>query len=116
MSEVVADLKDSEDLEKAQDPSTIIRPGTTLDERLIRLYLNKDPPLHIRRTLDQSYYYTLENTDERDRDQVVYRHTIRMLGEEPLLMMVDQLWMWVIDGGMSSTPRCLKATWSLTDL
>ncbi|EHK47002.1 hypothetical protein TRIATDRAFT_316977 [Trichoderma atroviride IMI 206040] len=33
------------------------------------------PPLHIRRTLDQSYFSTVEDTAARDTDQVVYRQT-----------------------------------------
>lgn len=33
------------------------------------------PPLHIRRTLDQSYFSTFEDTAARDTDQVVYRQT-----------------------------------------
>lgn len=43
------------------------------DERLLRDHLHQTPPLHIRRTLDQSYFWTLEDTTSRDRDQVVYR-------------------------------------------
>jgi hypothetical protein len=86
------------------------------DERLIHDYLHEDPPLHPRRTLDQSYYGDLKNTETRDRDQVVYRATtpqahncvrneqdgkctqcqddIKMV---PKVIMVDQLWMWVLD-------------------
>ena len=45
------------------------------DERLLRETINRDPPLHIRRTLDQYYFLTLEDTSRRDRDQVVYRET-----------------------------------------
>ncbi|KAL7782785.1 hypothetical protein V8C37DRAFT_415420 [Trichoderma ceciliae] len=33
------------------------------------------PPLHIRRTLDQSYFSTVGDTAARDTDQVVYRQT-----------------------------------------
>ncbi|KAK8024397.1 hypothetical protein PG993_012463 [Apiospora rasikravindrae] len=46
------------------------------DERLLRDYVKADPPLHIRRTLDQYYFVTLDDTSQRDRDQVVYRDTI----------------------------------------
>ncbi|KAK2002584.1 hypothetical protein LX36DRAFT_626672 [Colletotrichum falcatum] len=45
------------------------------DQRLLEKYLHHDPPLHPRRTLDQSYYWTLKSTRLRDRDQVVYRGT-----------------------------------------
>jgi len=45
------------------------------DRRMMEKYLYKDPPLHPRRTLDQSHYWTLKTTKARDRDQVVYRST-----------------------------------------
>ncbi|KAK2049929.1 hypothetical protein LZ31DRAFT_581266 [Colletotrichum somersetense] len=45
------------------------------DQQLVEKYLHHDPPLHPRRTLDQSYYWTLKSTKARDRDQVVYRGT-----------------------------------------
>ncbi|KZL69939.1 ankyrin repeat protein [Colletotrichum tofieldiae] len=46
------------------------------DQQLVEKYLHHDPPLHPRRTLDQSYYWTLKTTKARDRDQVVYRGTM----------------------------------------
>ncbi|KAF6833635.1 ankyrin repeat protein [Colletotrichum musicola] len=49
--------------------------ATYRDRKLLEEYLHKDPPLHPRRTLDQSYYWTLKTTKARDRDQVVYRGT-----------------------------------------
>ena len=73
------------------------------DEKLLRTYLVGELPMHMRRTLDQSYYHTLQNTEARDKDQVVYRYTDKVLGvRNPLLMMVDQLWLWIIDGGKDS--------------
>lgn len=49
------------------------------DERLLRQSFSEIkqgvPPLHIRRTLDQSYFSTVEDTAARDTDQVVYRQT-----------------------------------------
>jgi hypothetical protein len=89
------------------------------DERMISEYLHEDPPLHPRRTLDQSYYGALFPTQTRDRDQVVYRATapqqhtcvrsekdgkckechenVKMV---PRVVMVDQLWMWILDESM----------------
>ncbi|KAI1080947.1 hypothetical protein F5B20DRAFT_84801 [Whalleya microplaca] len=99
------------------------------DKKLLRKYLPKDPPLHPRRTLDQAYYWTLNSTRKRDRDQVVYRGTtaksddyhqfdyetgkwtehteFKIKGEctecklniQKLsrVIMVDQLWMWILD-------------------
>lgn len=45
------------------------------DTSLIEAYLKCEGlrPLHCRRTLDQYCYYMLENTEARDRDQVVYK-------------------------------------------
>jgi len=103
--------------------------STYRDEKVIEKYLYNDPPLHIRRTLDQSYYWSLKSTAGRDRDQVVYRATrenpklqhrlepgtLQWLGHTdytnehgceqcransrklPRLIMVDQLWMWILD-------------------
>lgn len=45
------------------------------DQQLLEKYLHHDPPLHPRRTLDQSYYSDLKPTKSRDREQVVYRGT-----------------------------------------
>ncbi|KAL1873161.1 hypothetical protein Daus18300_003980 [Diaporthe australafricana] len=74
------------------------------DERLVRQGLVSrdtegklsEPVLHIRRTLDQSYFLNLTDTSQRDRDQVVYRAT---QGRENFtrVVMVDQLWLWVLD-------------------
>lgn len=68
------------------------------DEQLLRKHLLHEPPLHIRRTLDQSYYWTLKDTQVRDRDQVVFRATKH---EKAQIVMVDQLWLWILDGSMS---------------
>ncbi|KAI2780008.1 hypothetical protein F4815DRAFT_166294 [Daldinia loculata] len=99
------------------------------DKKLLRQYISTDPPLHPRRTLDQAYHWTLNSTRERDRDQVVYRHTTikldrvhkydldtgrwqehddfdirgdckdcrRNIQKLSRIIMVDQLWMWVLD-------------------
>ncbi|KUI58053.1 hypothetical protein VP1G_05392 [Cytospora mali] len=88
----------------------------TYQERsLIRKYMHNDLPLHPRRTLEQTNEWTLGlSWHASARDQVVHRATrpkqldfqtvdpftmewsdrIRKL---PRLMMIDQLWMWVID-------------------
>ena len=78
--------------------------GADSDERLLRVHLISERPVHIRRTLDQSYYWTLKDTSLRDRDQVVYRATNQpnQVPRIPRVVMVDQLWMWILDG--SSLP------------
>ncbi|RAH75043.1 uncharacterized protein BO66DRAFT_425377 [Aspergillus aculeatinus CBS 121060] len=67
------------------------------DMRLFDSYTSRQNvkhPLHIRRTLDQSFYYTLDNTSTRNKDQVVARYGIKEGRKEPIVMMVDQLWLW----------------------
>jgi len=80
------------------------------DERLLRANLHHNPPLQIRRTLDQSYFLTLENTSHLDRDQVVYRETRKDQSfhtRNTRVVMVDQLWLWILDGNtiITSFPR-----------
>ncbi|XMA07793.1 hypothetical protein WAI453_000584 [Rhynchosporium graminicola] len=79
------------------------------DVRILRDHLHKNPPLHARRTLDQSYYWKLQNTDGRDEDQVVYRETKRgrNISRTSRIIMVDQLWLYILDDNtiISSFPR-----------
>ena len=51
--------------------------GKLLEHKLIWQYLfdSSDLPLHIRRTLDQYGYPSLDNTSRRDKDQVMYKAT-----------------------------------------
>ena len=74
------------------------------DVRILRDHLHKNPPLHARRTLDQSYYWKLQNTDGRDEDQVVYRETKRgrNISRTSRVIMVDQLWLYILDDSMSN--------------
>lgn len=69
------------------------------DERLLRDYVTADPPLHIRRTLDQYCFVNLDDTSKRDKDQVVYRGTLdkRDSRTQSRVIMVDQLWLWILD-------------------
>jgi hypothetical protein len=63
--------------------------------------------LHPRRTLDQFMYPFLRDTTARDIDQTVSRWTSEMSNYEEVrkpdatsrLIMVDQLWCWVLDDG-----------------
>jgi hypothetical protein len=75
------------------------------DEQLLKRNLHKDPPLHVRRTLDQYYFSTLEETSARDRDQVVYRETRagRGIQSRARVVMVDQLWLWILDDSMQES-------------
>lgn len=75
--------------------------ATTCDEMLIRAHLNSSTAsLHVRRTLDQSYFPNID-TSIRDLDQVVFRYQLKgQKGEEdevdPLVVMVDTLWLWIL--------------------
>jgi hypothetical protein len=74
------------------------------DDLLIKAFMAINTPksLHPRRTLDQFYYYMLEDTEDRDNTQVVEkwvkRHSVTSDGStvQPSIFMVDQLWLWVI--------------------
>ncbi|KAK7974435.1 hypothetical protein PG989_016283 [Apiospora arundinis] len=76
------------------------------DERLLRDYVTADPPLHIRRTLDQ---YCFVNLDDTSKDQVVYRGTLdkRDSRTQSRVVMVDQLWLWILNNNtvITSFPR-----------
>ena len=73
------------------------------DERHITEHLHSSPPLHMRRTLDQYYYPTVEDTTVRDQDQVVCRGTRSKTdpGATARVVMVDQLWLWILDESKS---------------
>lgn len=93
------------------------------DEQLMTKYLHAQPPLHPRRTLDQSYYGALKSTRARDRDQVVYRGTTpehhdcdgmdvctqcnEDIRKVPRIIMVDQLWLWILDESECGHHTCL---------
>jgi hypothetical protein len=63
---------------------------------------------HPRRTLDQFYYPALSDTSGRDDDQTISKWSGKDLPadgrekavDESLLLMVDQLWCWVVDESM----------------
>ncbi|KAK3056434.1 hypothetical protein LTR09_002941 [Extremus antarcticus] len=85
------------------------------DQKLVHAHIDmSSSSIHIRRTLDQFFYRTV-NTKFRDRDQVVTRyqqtHAHRNAGspQQPntRLLMVDQLWMWIVNSELiiTSFPR-----------
>src|SRR5436305_2062569 len=85
-----------EELNKSDEP---------IKTKLIRAFLFHNPPLHLRKTLDQFYYNTLPDTetDVRNTDQVVYKYAIKHLQQPdrripPKIIMVNQLWLWIING------------------
>ncbi|KAF3760040.1 hypothetical protein M406DRAFT_335251 [Cryphonectria parasitica EP155] len=89
--------------------------STYREKALIQKYLHEDPPLHPRRTLEQTNEWTLSlSWHASARDQVVHRatrpkqldfHSVDPFTKEwrdrvrkiPRVMMIDQLWMWILD-------------------
>ncbi|KIW67200.1 hypothetical protein PV04_06467 [Phialophora macrospora] len=99
-------------------------------------------PLHIRRTLDQSHYFMLTDTAYRDRHQIVLKEARKQASipqvpatavdttvpfaakddqdeervqhdsEEYPLVMVDQLWLWVIG---NTVITCFPQSWTRKD-
>lgn len=82
------------------------------DGRLVEDHLfDESSPLHMRRTLEQFYYWTAPDTTGRDKEQVVCRGT-RAQNEDPdataRLVMVDQLWLWILDESTLRLEHCLR--------
>lgn len=100
--------------------------GKSMEHKIIWQYLSSDRPVHCRRTLDQYGYPSLRNTTVRDGDQILYKRTKpeidtqspsttshRLHGSRSSVgrlfsatvindgaakvLMVDQLWLWIID-------------------
>jgi hypothetical protein len=74
----------------------------------IRGYLKERKPLHCRRTLHQFYYPMLKSTEDRDSNQVAIRWAKRHRDdvEEKFypIVMVDQLWLWILHDGCHALP------------
>ncbi|KAL4910309.1 hypothetical protein BDW74DRAFT_173767 [Aspergillus multicolor] len=92
---------------------------SSLESKLIWKYLGNEPPIHIRRTLDQFGYPNLRSTVARDDDQMLWKRTRKVINlndelgdsiplsegldpQSPVfvdgkVLMVDQLWLWVVD-------------------
>lgn len=89
--------------------------STLREKSLIQKYLHADPPLHPRRTMEQTNEWTLSlSWHASARDQVVHRATRpkqldfhstdpftkewkERIRKVPRVMMIDQLWMWILD-------------------
>ncbi|KAK4546474.1 hypothetical protein LTR36_002151 [Oleoguttula mirabilis] len=74
----------------------LVREPQHEDELLLKAHLGSST-LHIRRTLDQFFYRTID-TAFRDATQVVYKHLEEhaKIAEDLKVLMVDQLWMWIL--------------------
>jgi hypothetical protein len=86
-------------MESGQYIKRNLRPRT---EHVTRMYhlieqYEANSDMYVSRTLDQSYYDGMDNTEYRDSTQVVYRYTEEKTPEEVRLLMVNKLWLWMID-------------------
>lgn len=94
---------------------------SSLEAKLIWSYLGSEPPIHLRRTLDQFGYSNLRSTVARDDDQMLWKRTRKPIRSDfqfetrephveqrdsfnsthPFMdgkvLMVDQLWLWIVD-------------------
>ncbi|KAL4785477.1 hypothetical protein BJX76DRAFT_324360 [Aspergillus varians] len=92
---------------------------SSLESKLIWKFLGNEPPIHVRRTLDQFGYPNLRSTVARDDDQMLWKRTKKTInlndelgnsipfqdGPDPQnprfvdgkVLMVDQLWLWIVD-------------------
>ncbi|KAF7162626.1 hypothetical protein CNMCM5623_007851 [Aspergillus felis] len=89
-----------------------------LESKLIWKFLGSEPPIHLRRTLDQFGYPNLRSTIARDDDQMLWKRTRKSINlkdeigdsvrmesdsgvpevfEDGKVLMVDQLWLWILD-------------------
>lgn len=103
---------------KAKPSSSCYQPLGTMphaDDEFVEKYLHHSSPLHDRRSLHQAYYYNLGKTENIDGEvdeeegsqegyslqndeQVMQRFTKRNNDSEAKMIVVDQLWLWVIKG------------------
>jgi Mg2+ and Co2+ transporter CorA len=84
-----------------------------IDEKLLRHYLQRLQPMHVRRTLDQFGYYTIADTTSRDKDQVVDRYSrAHHITDQtvPPMLMVDQCWLWIL--GNNTVLTCFPHRWN----
>ncbi|KAH7395253.1 hypothetical protein DE146DRAFT_102053 [Phaeosphaeria sp. MPI-PUGE-AT-0046c] len=72
---------------------------------LLEAYLYQQQPLHIRQSLDQHHFHKIADSTARDMDQVVARwHGSPAGSEDHNILVVDQLWIWVISPFQESGP------------
>jgi hypothetical protein len=88
---------------KSKEVKGVVLPPTTGEQDRFLKLLDKNR-IQIRRSLDQSYYWSLTSTEKRDKEQVVDRYARNYAikagshSHRPLLM-VDQIWIWVLNEG-----------------
>ncbi|KAK8014933.1 hypothetical protein PG990_008229 [Apiospora arundinis] len=76
------------------------RPSTHLKHyRQMFEYYNRGRKgdVHLPLTLDQSYYHSVEDTDIRNTDQVIFRRQTKTPQDKRFICMVDQLWLLIVN-------------------
>lgn len=77
-------------------PKTLSEEGKAM-YKIMRDDSRKSSSLHPRRSLDQFFYSSLTETSDRDQDQVVSKNTPWGARGGKKMIMVDQLWLWLIE-------------------
>lgn len=94
------------DLNKHLTPLDINHLPCTTDEKIVRKYVTKSQPLHSRRELHSSFHQGLSDSMMGDVAQVLDIYAREKLPADirgPPMLMVDQLWMWMLEGGLLSS-------------
>ena len=80
--------------------------------KIIRDDNSNSSSLHPRRSLDQFFYSSLPETSSRDRDQVLSKYTPKNARGGKKMIIVDQLWLWLIETPdiNSNTPDKIKTS------
>ncbi|RMZ89162.1 hypothetical protein DV736_g3603, partial [Chaetothyriales sp. CBS 134916] len=100
------------DLNRVYSQKEVANLPCTVDEKLMRLYLTRTQPLHLRRALHNSFHQGPASTTLRDLTQVIDTYSRKQLAPSvrgPPMLVVDQLWMWVIEGETLVT--CFPQRW-----
>jgi hypothetical protein len=78
-------------------PTDMTELPCTVAEKMIRYHVPKQRGYAARRTLDQWRYGMTKSTDARDADQTVERYSNQEGWVEHRILMVDQMWLWILD-------------------
>jgi hypothetical protein len=91
-----------------KDTAVYVPEKLSEDEKNIYKLLREDRSigsLHPRRSLDQYFYSSLPETSSRDKDQVVSKYKPKDSRGGEKMIMVDQMWLWLIESYCHSSQR-----------
>jgi hypothetical protein len=98
--------------EKSADiPDSLSKEGKAI-YKIMRDDSSSSSSLHPRRSLDQFFYSSLHNTTSRDQDQVLSKYMPKDSRGGKKMIMVDQLWLWLLESHNTklNTPDKTKAS------